>query len=84
MKKLTLSILATALVVASAPAFADPPNGSLIYKSNNGKDTQALANSSLGNKVGDASAQIIQNGQFVSQQAQSGQRAANVQQLLGH
>jgi hypothetical protein len=36
MRKLTLSILAAALVVASAPAFADQPNGSVIVKTNNG------------------------------------------------
>ena len=62
MKKLTLSILATALVVASAPAFADQPNGTFVFKSNNGAD----ANNGINNQVGQLSSRIIQNGQFVS------------------
>ena len=59
MRKLTLSVLAAALVVASAPAFADQPNGTLIVKTNNG-------NGSNGNVEGVNASKIIQNGQFVS------------------
>jgi hypothetical protein len=60
MKKLTLSILATALVVASAPAFADQPNGvPFPTNTNNG-------GGSNGNVEGVNASAIIQNGQFVS------------------
>jgi hypothetical protein len=58
MKKLTLSILATALVLASASAFAEQPNGQLIFKPN--------GTSSNGNVEGVNASAIIQNGQFVS------------------
>ena len=68
MRKLTLSILAAALVVASAPAFADPPNGQYVTNTNNG-------NGSKGNVEGVNASAIIQNGQFVKEQAQSGQRS---------
>ena len=81
MKKLTLSTLAVALAFAAVPAFADQPNGvEWPYKTNSGNDTQAAAKT---NQVGQDSAQIIQNGQWVSLQAQAGQRAATVQNLLG-
>ena len=87
MKKLTLSILATALVVASAPAFADPPNGTFVFKSNNGAD----ANNGINNQVGQLSSRIIQNGQFVSGNCNCGidqtttpdSRADIVRQLQG-
>ena len=59
MRKLTLSILAAALVVASAPAFADQPNGQWVPNTNNG-------NGSKGNVEGVNASAIIQNGQFVS------------------
>jgi hypothetical protein len=81
-KKLTLSTLAVALAFAAAPAFAAQPDGSYVFKSNNGNDTQAAG--AIDNAVGQDSAQIIQNGQFVSGQATSGNRAATVQSLLGH
>jgi hypothetical protein len=86
MKKITLTTLAAVLALASAPAFADQPTGSYVFKSNNGADTQALSAGTIDNKVGAASAQIIQNGQFVSGQAQAypGSRADIVQGLLGH
>jgi hypothetical protein len=84
MKKITLSALAAVLALASAPAFADQPNGAFAWKTNGGMDTSALANGTIDNKVGAASAQIMQNGQFVSDQAQAGSRADIVQSLQGH
>ena len=76
MKYLTLTALAAALAFAAAPAFADQPNGVQWPWNTNA--------SSNGNLVGVDSSQITQNGQWVNQQAQSGSRAATVQQLLGH
>ena len=61
MKKLTLSIFTAALVVASAPAFADQPTGSEIAKTNSGADTAGTIN----NLVGRYSSQVIQNGQAI-------------------
>jgi hypothetical protein len=76
MKKLTLSILATALVVASTPVFADQPNGQYVPNTNNG-------NGSKGNVEGVNASAIIQNGQFVRVQAQSGQRSDLVHDQSG-
>ena len=69
MRKLTLSILAAALVVASTPAFADQPTpGAVAPNTNNG-------NGSNGNSEGQGASALIQNGQLVRGQAQSGQRS---------
>jgi hypothetical protein len=99
MKKIVFSALVTALAFASAPAFADQPNGELIFKTNNGNNGQGNSNSgSNGSAVGKASSQIIQNGQFVSGTADvdaayncqatsctgvPGSRAEQVHELLG-
>jgi hypothetical protein len=89
MKKLVFSTLVAALAFASAPAFAAQPDGSTIGNSNA---------KSQGSAVGQASSQIIQNGQFVSGTSGSavsydcqtpacgmapGTRAAEVHSLLG-
>ena len=99
MKKIVFSALVATLAFASAPAFADQPNGELIFKTNNGNNGNGNSNSgSNGNAVGQASSQIIQNGQFVSGTADvdaayncqtpacgaaPGTRAANVHELQG-
>jgi hypothetical protein len=84
MKKLTFATLAAALALAAVPALAGAPDGNFAFKSNPGQDTQAYTTGTIDNAVGAASAQIIQNGQFVSDQAQAGSRADTVQSLLGH
>jgi hypothetical protein len=53
-------ISCVALAAFAAPAFAAEPDGSFVFK-DNGKDY-----TSIDNLVGQYSAQIIQNGQFVS------------------
>jgi hypothetical protein len=91
MKKLTLSTLVAALVVASAPAFADQPNGTLASA------TKPNDTNSNGSAVGQSSSQYIQNGQFISgncncypgqtwsnQTTSPGSRAANIQGYLDH
>jgi hypothetical protein len=91
MKKFSFSILAAALVVASAPAFADQPNGTLATA------TKPNDTKSNGSAVGQSSSQYIQNGQFISgncncypgqtwsdQTTSPGSRAAGNQELLGH
>jgi hypothetical protein len=88
MKKLTLSTLAAALAIAAAPAMAGQPDGSFVFKSNNGAD----AAHTIDNQIGNLSSRIIQNGQFVSgncgcgidQTTSPGSRADIVQSLLGH
>jgi hypothetical protein len=57
MKRTLVSCLA--LAAFAAPAFAAEPDGSFVFKDN--KDY-----TSIENLVGQYSAQIIQNGQFVS------------------
>jgi hypothetical protein len=84
MKKLTFATLAAALALAAVPALAGAPDGTLVFKSNNGNDNHAYTTGTIDNLVGAASAQIIHNGQFVSDQAQAGSRADTVQTLLGH
>jgi hypothetical protein len=56
---------------------ADAPNGNYAstFKANGTNSTTA---------VGELSSRSIQNGQFVSQQAQAGDRSANIQGYLGH
>ena len=89
MRKYSKFIVAAGAVAALAVpsvAMADAPNGTYTI------DQKANANASL---VGQDSSQITQNGQFVSgksgdtagtwqNQAGQGQRAAQVQALLGH
>jgi hypothetical protein len=74
-----------ALAVPSA-AMADPGNGNgHAYGQPNGTYVfKADGTNGNGNVVATDSSQIIQNGQFVSQQAQAGDRAAIVQGLVGH
>ena len=76
MKKLTLSTLAAALVLASASAFAGQPTGNYVPNTNNG-------NGSNGNIEGKNASAIIQNGQFVKEQAQSGARSDLVHEQPG-
>jgi hypothetical protein len=66
-----------ALTVPSV-AMADAPNGNYpsTFKGN--------GTNSDGTLVGEYSSRSIQNGQFVSQQAQAGDRSANIQGYLGH
>jgi hypothetical protein len=88
MKKLTFATLAAALAFATVPAFAGAPTDGFVFKSNNGAD----AAGTIDNQIGDLSARIIQNGQFVSgncgcgidQTTTPGSRAAAVQSALGH
>jgi hypothetical protein len=81
MKRILISCVA--LAAFAAPAFAAEPDGSFVFKNN--KDYTSIENS-----VGELSAQIIQNGQFVSgncncaydQTTTPGSRADAVQTLL--
>jgi Ni/Co efflux regulator RcnB len=88
MKKIILGLVAATIVAApialSAPANADAPDGSLVFKN------AANGNAS---SIGVQSSQIKQNGQFVSgqdnnygidQTTEPGSRAALVQTALGH
>jgi hypothetical protein len=93
MKKLTFATLAAALALAAVPALAGAPDDTFVFKTNNGADTHAVDAGTIDNAVGAASAQIIQNGQFVSgncggcgidQTTTPGSRAAIVQGLLNH
>ena len=59
MKRILISCVA--LAAFAAPAFAAEPNGEFIFKDNRPDDY-----TSIDNLVGQYSAQIIQNGQFVS------------------
>jgi hypothetical protein len=74
-------IACVAIAAFAAPAFAAEPNGEFIFKDN--KDYKSIEN-----LIGQYSAQIIQNGQFVSgndgtydQTTTPGSRAAAVQAL---
>jgi opacity protein-like surface antigen len=79
MRKMILAAAAVASLAVPAVSMADAPNGTYEFK-----PTDQIAQVGKGNTVAKDSAQITQNGQFVSQQAQSGDRAATVQSLLGH
>jgi hypothetical protein len=80
MKRIIISCLA--LAAFAAPAFAAEPTGLFIFKDNTDY-------ASIENLIGKNSAQIIQNGQFVSgncdcgidQTKEPGSRAAAVQAL---
>jgi Ni/Co efflux regulator RcnB len=75
MKKFIIACVAVAAF--AAPALAGQPDGTFVFKDNTDY-------TKIDNLVGQKSAQIIQNGQFVSDQAKSdpGARAAVVQQCL--
>ena len=80
MMKFTIACVAVAAF--AAPAFAEAPDGSFAFKDNQDYST-------IENSVGELSAQIIQNGQFVSgncgcaidQTTTAGSRADAVQAL---
>jgi hypothetical protein len=81
MKKLTLSTLAAALVLVSAPAVADPTVAAQKDQGTNSK----------GSIIGQYSSVYTQNGQIiggsggvVDQTVSPGSRGALVQEYLGH
>ena len=81
MKRIMIACVAVAAF--AAPAFAAEPDGSFVYKDNTDY-------ASIENTVGEQSARIIQNGQFVSgkcgcaydQTTTPGSRADAVQTML--
>ena len=81
MKRIMIACVALAAFVA--PTFAEEPTGSFVYKDNTDY-------TSIENTVGELSARIIQNGQFVSgncdcvydQTTTPGSRADAVQSML--
>jgi hypothetical protein len=87
MRKIIVTAVAVASLAVPAVSMADAPNGDYASTA---KDGVSVAN--LGHQVtpdsaslvGEYSARSIQNGQFVSDQAQAGDRSTLVQGYLGH
>jgi hypothetical protein len=79
MRKIIVAAVAVASLAGPAVSMADAPNGQYAFKGGAPGNTNGN-----GNMVATDSSQITQNGQFVSQQANAGDRAATVQSILGH
>jgi hypothetical protein len=63
MRLITFAAAAIAAAVLGTPSWADQPDGTFVFKENS---------NSQGSNVGTASSQIIQNGQFVGGNHESG------------